>query len=74
MPKLPQLKARQVIKALEAIGFERARQSGSHVIYKHPDGRRTTVSVHPTKTIPAGTLRKIIDDSGLAVDDFLKLV
>jgi predicted RNA binding protein YcfA (HicA-like mRNA interferase family) len=74
MAKLPQLKARQVIKVLETIGFERTRQSGSHAIFKHPDGRRTTVSVHPTKTIPTGTLRRIIEDSGLTEEEFLKLI
>ncbi|HHH42296.1 MAG TPA: type II toxin-antitoxin system HicA family toxin [Chloroflexi bacterium] len=72
MTRLPSLKARQVIRVLESIGFERIRQSGSHVTFRHPDGRWTIVSVHPGKTIPRGTLRKIIRDTGLTVEEFLE--
>ncbi|HID86236.1 MAG TPA: type II toxin-antitoxin system HicA family toxin [Anaerolineae bacterium] len=59
---------------LEAIGFQRIRQSGSHATYRHPDGRWTIVSIHPGKTIPKGTLRKIIRDAGLTVDEFIELL
>jgi len=72
--KLPSVKARQVIRVLETIGFQRIRQSGSHVTYRHPEGRWTIVSVHPGKTIPKGTLRKIIRDAGLTVDEFIELL
>jgi len=72
--KLPSVKARQVIKVLEAMGFQRIRQSGSHATYRHPDGRWTIVSIHPGKTIPKGTLRKIIRDAGLTVDEFTALL
>jgi predicted RNA binding protein YcfA (HicA-like mRNA interferase family) len=72
--KLPSVKARQVIKVLEVIGFQRIRQSGSHATYRHPDGRWTIVSIHPGKTIPKGTLRKIIRDAGLSVDEFISLM
>ena len=60
MAKLPVVTARQATKVLERLGFQRIRQSGSHATYRHPDGRWTIVSVHGGKTIPGGTLRKII--------------
>ena len=72
--KLPSVRAREVTRALEAVGFQRIRQSGSHVTYRHPDGRWTIVSVHPGKTIPKGTLRKIIRDAGLTVGEFIELL
>ena len=72
--KLPVITARKVIAALERIGFERIRQSGSHATYRHPDGRWTIVAVHPGKTIPSGTLRKIIRDAGLTVEQFSDLL
>jgi predicted RNA binding protein YcfA (HicA-like mRNA interferase family) len=72
--KLPVVQARQVVKALECIGFRRIRQSGSHATYRHPDGRWTIVSVHSGKTIPKGTLRKIIRDAGLTVEEFVALL
>jgi len=72
--KLPAVQAQQVIKALEAIGFQRIKQSGSHATYRHPDGRWTIVAIHSGRTIPKGTLRKIIRDAGLTVEEFIKLL
>jgi predicted RNA binding protein YcfA (HicA-like mRNA interferase family) len=74
MAKLPVVTARQVTKVLERLGFQRIRQSGSHATYRHPDGRWTIVSVHGGKTIPGGTLRKIIRDTGLTVEEFSELL
>ena len=73
-PRLPSVTARQIIRVLEAIGFERIRQSGSHATFRHPDGRWTIVSIHPGKTIPRGTLRKILRDAGLTVEQFIELL
>ena len=72
--KLPSVKARQVVRVLEGVGFQRIRQSGSHATYRHPDGRWTMISIHPEKAIPKGTLRKIIRDAGLTVEDFIELL
>ena len=60
MSKLPLLKAKEVIKALENIGFELKRQRGSHMFFKHPDGRTTTIPNHPGEDIDRGLLNKII--------------
>ena len=68
MAKLPVLSARKVTKVLERLGFQRIRQSGSHATYRHPDGRWTIVSVHGGKTIPGGTLRKIMRDTVFTVE------
>jgi predicted RNA binding protein YcfA (HicA-like mRNA interferase family) len=73
-PRLPSVTARQIIRVLEAIGFERIRQSGSHATFRHPDGRWTIVSIHRGKTIPRGTLRKILRDAGLTVEQFIELL
>ena len=43
---LPVLKAGQVIRVLEGIGFEDVQQRGSHVRRRHADGRGVTVPVH----------------------------
>lgn len=72
--RLPDVRSGQVVRVLEALGFLRIRQSGSHATYRHPNGRWTIVSIHPGKTIPKGTLRKIIRDTGLTVDDFVELL
>lgn len=71
MPKLPALKPREAIRALERAGFKFIRQKGSHHIYiKESVG--ITVPYH-TKDLKTGTLRHIIKQSGLEIKEFLKL-
>jgi len=60
---LPVLKPRELIRALERMGFQLLRKSrGSHWQFEHPDGRRTTVPVHRGRDIGPGLLRKILRD------------
>ena len=73
-PKLPQLNGAQLGRALEKSGFHKVRQKGSHATYKHPDGRRVTISIHPSKAIPEGTLKGILRDAGLSIGDLLELL
>jgi predicted RNA binding protein YcfA (HicA-like mRNA interferase family) len=67
--KLPQLTARELIAILRRRGFEIDRQSGSHAILIHEDGRRVTVPVHSGRTIGKGLLRSIMNDAGLTRED-----
>lgn len=66
--------AKKVIKILSKIGFEVARQRGSHLILKHPDGRVTVVPVHAGEDIGRGLLSKIIKDTKMSRKQFLKLL
>ncbi len=68
-PHLPSLTARQLIAILIKYGFALDRQSGSHAIYIHPDGRCTTVPVHGKRNLGRGLLRQIMKDAGLDTDD-----
>jgi len=73
--KLPVLTARQVISVLERLGFQiRPLTATSHRRYVHPDGRRTTVPVHPGQDIGRGLLRKILKDIDMSSDEFKKLL
>jgi predicted RNA binding protein YcfA (HicA-like mRNA interferase family) len=76
MTKLPSLKAREVMRALERAGFVHVRSKGSHRVFEHPEdkARRTIVSDHGGKDVPRGTLRKIIDQAGLTVEEFIDLI
>ena len=68
--ELPVLKPRELIRALERIGFRLLRKSrGSHWQFEHPDGRRTTVPVHKGRDIGPGLLRKILRDIELDAED-----
>ncbi|MBI3029391.1 MAG: type II toxin-antitoxin system HicA family toxin [Candidatus Rokubacteria bacterium] len=68
-PRLPQLSARDIIPILERRGFTLERQSGSHAVYRHPDGRWTTVPIHGKRDIGRGLLRRILKDANLTPED-----
>jgi len=72
MSKLMPVKPREITAVLEKLGFILIRQSGSHAVYRHPDGRWTTVPVHKGKDVSKGVLSKILKDAGLTVEEFAK--
>ncbi len=74
--RLPSLKAREVVRALERAGFVVVRSSGSHhrLVNKTDPTRQTTVPVHGGKDVPRGTLRAIIDQAGFTVEEFIDLL
>jgi predicted RNA binding protein YcfA (HicA-like mRNA interferase family) len=72
MGSLPVLTAREVIGLLEAVGFIELRQRGSHKQFRHPDGRCTTVPVHPGRDISPILLRQIAKDIGFTVEELLR--
>jgi len=73
MSHLPALKYREVIQRLRTHGFVFDRPAkGSHEIWYNPvTKRRTTVPHHPG-ALPLGTLRAIIRQTGLSVEQFLR--
>ena len=76
MNGLPAATGRQVVRALQRAGFSVVRVSGSHHRMVHDDdaSRATTVPVHGNKTLKRSTLRGIIRQAGLTVDEFTALL
>lgn len=74
MSKLPVVSGQDVIKALAKIGYAFDHQRGSHMVLRQDfePFRRVTIPNH--KEIAKGTLRKIIRETGLTVDEFVKLL
>jgi len=73
MSKLPELKAKELSKILEKLGFEFKRQKGSHMFFAHSDGRTTVIPNHPTESIDRGLLNKILKhDIQIEREEFLK--
>lgn len=65
---------RDVVAALKKAGFKERRQRGSHLLLHNPNrGARVIVPVH-TRELPRGTLKSIIAQSGLSVDEFIELL
>ena len=75
MSKLPQVKARDLVKVVLKLGFKFRDQSGSHAVYVHTDGRKTTIAIHPAETIGIGLLTKIIKkDLKVTKEEFVNLL
>jgi len=58
--RLPSVDFKTLDKVLLNLGFEQVRQKGSHIFYRHPDGRTTTVPNHPGRDIARPLLREIL--------------
>jgi predicted RNA binding protein YcfA (HicA-like mRNA interferase family) len=71
---LPAVSAQEVINVLRKLGYEKDRQRGSHIIMRQVENpyRRITIPNH--REIAKGTLRAIIREAGLSVDDFIRLL
>ena len=68
--RFPVRNAKEVVKVLRKHGFALIAQSGSHQKWRHENGRQVIVAMHGSKPIPIGTLKSIIEGSGLDVEDF----
>ncbi len=73
MSRLPQISSRNCIKALEKIGFYVKRQEDSHFILRR-DLPFAQLVVPDHKVLDRGTLRAIIRQSGLSVEEFLRKI
>jgi predicted RNA binding protein YcfA (HicA-like mRNA interferase family) len=74
MPPVPSLPGERIVRALERAGFKVAGVTGSHHIMRHADGRGTTVPVHQGRDVAKGTLRGILSDTGLSVEELRRLL
>ena len=72
MSKLPIVDAKTMEKLLLKLGFERVRQKGSHVFYRHPDGRTTTLPHHPGRDLAKPLIREILREIELTPEQFRK--
>lgn len=72
MPPLPVISPEKAAQVFESLGWRRNRQRGSHVILERPG--HTSLSIPWKKELKKGTLRGIIHDAGLTVEEFLRLL
>lgn len=75
MTRLPVVSGREAVAALQRVGYEIVRQRGSHLRLRHPSNpSRRPVTVPEHRTLKTGTLRAIIRDAGLTVEQFVELL
>jgi predicted RNA binding protein YcfA (HicA-like mRNA interferase family) len=72
--RLPMLKSRDVIRVLKKLDFYIVRQRGSHICFKHPDGRFTLVPKHGNEDLSRGLLYQIMREINISPEDFSKLL
>ncbi|NDQ56837.1 MAG: addiction module toxin, HicA family [Acidipila sp.] len=73
MTRLPRISGQDCLSVLQNLGFFLRRQSGSHMIVRR-DTPHCQVVIPNHKELDPGTLRAIIRQTGLSVDDFIRLL
>lgn len=70
MTRLPIVDFKKMERVLVNLGFQAARQKGSHVLYRHPDGRTTTLPKHPNRDLARPLIREILREIEISPDQF----
>ncbi len=68
------LSAHEMEQVLLSLGFVIVRQKGSHVFYRHPDGRTTTLPQHQGRDLARPLLREVLREIDLSVEQFIALL
>lgn len=66
-------KAKEMERVAGKLGFEKARQKGSHARWKHPDGRATTIPIHGNAEIGSWLFQEILKQLGITEEEFNQL-
>ena len=74
MIKLPSISGREAVKAFQRLGYEIDHQTGSHIILRHGEPPHRRLSVPNHKELAKGTLRALLRQTGLTVEEFHKLL
>jgi len=72
MSRLPAITGKELIAALEQLGFEVVRIKGSHHFLRHPDGRTTVVPVHAGEDLGRGLMSKILRSTMITREELLQ--
>jgi len=74
MSKLPMVDFKVMDKVLRHLGFTAVRQKGSHVFYRHTDGRTTTLPNHGGRDLARPLMREILREISISPDEFVELL
>lgn len=74
MPPVPLVSTHNAIKAFEKVGYQVNHQTGSHIILRRREPPHLHLSIPNRRQLPRGTLRRLIRDAGLTVEEFTKLL
>jgi len=74
MSKLPMVNFKTMDRLLRHLGFAAVRQKGSHVFYRHADGRTTTLPHHGNRDLARPLMREILWEISISPDEFVELL
>ncbi len=74
MTRFPVVNFKRMEKVLLRMGFEPVRQKGSHIFYRHPDGRTTTLANHPGRDLSLPLIREILREIELSPEQFKEIL
>lgn len=74
MSKLPMIDAKEMEKLLLKLGFIKTRQKGSHIFFRHEDGRTTTVPYHSNKDLARPLIRVILNEINIGIKKYNELL
>ncbi len=74
--RAPRLTGKQIERVILRVGWYLHHSRGSHFYYRHPEhsGRQVTLPVHAGEIIPQKTLRSILEQADLDLDEFMKFL
>ncbi len=73
MTKLIPISGKKLCRIIEKLGFEKSYGKGSHIRFKHSDGRRTVIPVHGNEELGLGLLNEILKQIELSREEYEKL-
>ena len=74
MSRLRIVDSRTLEKVLFSLGFESVRQKGSHIFYRHSDGRTTTIPHHGGRFLARPLIREILREIDINIDEYNKIL
>ncbi|MGP0594786.1 type II toxin-antitoxin system HicA family toxin [Nitrospira sp. T9] len=74
MSVLPRISGRKIVAALSKAGYEKDRQKGSHIVLRQVEAPHRRIVVPDHDEVAKGTLRAIIKQTGLTVEEFKELL
>ena len=74
MTRLRVVGFRKMDRLLRKLGFEAVRKKGSHVFYRHPDGRTTTLPDHAGRDLARPLIREVLREIKLMPDEYARIL
>lgn len=74
MSKLPNVSGREIVKAMNKLGYEFDRQRGSHIILRQGAAPHRRLTIPDHREVAKGTLRSILREAGVTVDELKGLL